>query len=144
MSARYQWSQVIVKNMDAKNVLALRVVIGSYGVGPSMISGRKGGDRFTSDAWSVDERVTGSCIALYSDLKVAIKFAEFCQRTYGNIGAIAQRTLDGQKTPEDSEVLKSLNEKRKHVSFIDPNPRTKSGQRKVKYIPFDPSILDDL
>ena len=133
----YQWKTIVIQSISKKRVKAPRILIGSYTVGPAHVN-----NTFTSACWCVGEKETGTAIGLYTDLRVAIQFAESLRREFGDIGSVAKRRLAKCSTDEDMIILSSLSKRRKHETFIDPDPEISTG--KVKLRRFDPSILDRL
>ncbi len=113
--SRYPWTKVRVLDVDGNNVSIYRIIIGAYGVGPSLIENRK----LTSSVWTVDHRKSGLVIAFYTDLQVSINFAHYLEREYGDLEGFAKRVMSNSMTDSDALMRITLRDRRKHVTWIE-------------------------
>ncbi len=123
----YQWTQVPFLNVDRSIESAPGVVFGHYSVGPVKMMD----DTYSSAAFRVGCAVTGLRIAEYTDFKVAVNFACYLERHYGDLSEANGRYINGIYSAADNRIFLEIADKRKHVTF-----RT---EKLVEYIKFDPS-----
>lgn len=125
--SRYQWTEILFVNRERKAWAAPGIVIGNYTVGPVHIEG----NIYSAAVWNVSCVRYGVMIAEYTDLQVAVNFAHYLERVYGDISGLFERRVANTNTDGDKEIFDRLRERRKHSAFHDCNT--------VEYIPFDPN-----
>lgn len=113
--SKHEWVMIPICNSNYDRILAPRIVIGGYCVGPSLINDCE----FTEDHWTVDHVKTGLGLAFYTNFDVALNFARMMEREFGNIDMFAERVSSGQSTDSDKTLAQAIRDRRKHECYLE-------------------------
>lgn len=124
----YAWTQVPFREKDRALLYVPGVAIGGYSVSPAMMNDAP--EQFSTAVWRVSEIHYGVMIVCYTDFNVALNFARYLDRCYGDISALAYRYVNQHPpTNEDKRILAETYEKRQHVCMHN--------DEWIEYIPFN-------
>lgn len=125
----HQWVKVPMCRPDNRTQLVVGTIVHIWTVGPVKA---ERGEIYSAGAWCVRSLKTGIRIAKFSDFNIALSFARWLWRNYGDITEANIRHFHNAETPEDTRMFDEIEERSQH-------PTRLKEKDPVSFIRFDPA-----